>query len=162
MWNKKEISQVDTTLTRVLLTLTFNLDLRPWLLKVKLYLGNGCPYCHGTKGTGVDRMPWCETLRKWVNWTLRWLGYLWPWPLTFKVKLYLGNGRTDCHGTKGTAVDKMPWCETQGTEVTWNVVISVDSSSYTYICDWEANCHTMIGWWLFVLNVTLACKVFFV
>ena len=48
------------------------------------------------KGTGVVRMPWCETLRKWVNWMLRWLGYLWTW--IFKVKLYLGNGRPDCHG----------------------------------------------------------------
>ena len=66
---------------------------------------------HGTKGTGVNRMPWCETVRKWVNRTLRWLGYLWPW--IFKVKLYLGSGRSDCHGTKGMGVDRMPWCKTQ-------------------------------------------------
>ena len=85
----------------------------PWIFKVKLYFGNGSPDCHGTKGTGVDRMPWCETLRKWVNWMWRWLGYLWPWSWIFKVKLYLWNGRPDCHGTKGTGVDRMPWCETQ-------------------------------------------------
>ena len=134
-----------------------------------MYLGNGKPDCHGKKGTGVDRMPWCETLRiwvnrmlhwlgyrwhwpltlnfsrsncisgmgspivmerrgrgsigcpwcetprKWVNRTLRWLGYLWPWlwPWIFMVKLYLGNGKPDGHGTKGTGVDRMPWCETQ-------------------------------------------------
>ena len=62
------------------------------------------PDCHGTKGTGVDRMPWCETLRKWVNWTLHWLGYLWPWIV--KVKLYLGNVRPECHGMKGAGVDR--------------------------------------------------------
>ena len=88
----------------------FDLDIWPWIFKVKLYLGNGRPDCHGTKGTGVDRMPWCETLRKWVNWTLHWLGCLWPW--IFKVKLYLRNGMPDCHRTKGTGVDRMPWCET--------------------------------------------------
>ena len=58
---------------------TFDLDLWPWIFKVKLHLGNGRPDCHGTKGTGVKRMPWYETL--W-NWMLRWLGYLWLWSLT--------------------------------------------------------------------------------
>ena len=104
MWNKKEMNQLRWL--GYLWPWPW-----PWIFKVKLYLGNGRPDCHGTKGTGVDRMPWCETLRKWVNWTLRWLGYLWPWIL--KVKLYLGNGRPHCHGTKGTGVDRMPWCETQ-------------------------------------------------
>ena len=75
--------------------------------------------CHGTKETGVDRMPWCEILTKWDNWMLRWLGYLWPWPLTFKVKLYLGNGRPKCHGTKGTGVDRMTWCQTLRKWVNW-------------------------------------------
>ena len=65
---------------------TFDLDLWPWIFKVKLYLGNGRPHCHGTKGTGVDNMPWCETLRKWVNWMLRWLEYLWSWPLTLNFQ----------------------------------------------------------------------------
>ena len=41
------------------------------IFKVKFYRGNGKPDYHGMKGKGVDRMPWCETLRKWVNWTLR-------------------------------------------------------------------------------------------
>ena len=79
----------------------------PWIFKGKLYLRNGRSDCHGTKWTGVDSMTWCETLRKWVIWMLRWLGYLWPWIV--KVKLYLGNGRPECHGTKGRG---MPWCET--------------------------------------------------
>ena len=155
-------------LTRVPLTLTSDLDLWPWIFNVKLYLGNGRPDCHGTKGTGVDRMPWYETLRKWVNWTLHWLGTfdldLWLsfsrsncisgmrgpivmerkgresigcpdvkhkgnestgccadwgtcdlclWLSIFKVRLYLGNGRPDCHGTKGTVVNRMPWCKRQ-------------------------------------------------
>ena len=30
---------------------------------------------------------WCETNRKWVNWVLRWLGCLWPWPLTLTFDL---------------------------------------------------------------------------
>ena len=81
MWNKKEMSQLDATLTRVPWTLTFDFHLWPWILKVKLYLGNGRPDSHGTEGTGVDGIPWCETLRKLVNRTLCWLGYLWPWPL---------------------------------------------------------------------------------
>ena len=85
MWNKKEMSRLDATLTRVKFALPF--DFWPWIFKVKLYLGNGRPDCHGTKGTGVDKMSWYETLRKWVNWMLHWLGYLWSWPLTFKFKL---------------------------------------------------------------------------
>ena len=117
MWNKKEMSQLNATLTRVPLTSTFDLDLWPWIFKVKLYLENGMPDCHGTKETGVDRVPSCEALRKWVNWMLRWLGYLWPW--IFKVKLYLGNGRPDCHGTKGTGVDRMLWCETLRKWINW-------------------------------------------
>ena len=59
MWNKKEISQLDATLTRVPLTLTFDLDLWRWIFKVKLYLGNGRPDCHGMKGTEVDSMHDC-------------------------------------------------------------------------------------------------------
>ena len=100
---------------------TSNLDLEdwlgyfwPWIFKVKLYLGNGRPDCHGMKGTGVNRMPWCKRPRKLVNWTLHWLGYLYLdlWPWIFKVKLYLGTGRPDCHGTIGARIDRMPWCET--------------------------------------------------
>ena len=93
----------------------FDLGLWPWIFKVKLYLGNGRPDCHGTKGTRVDRMPWCETLRKWVNWTLRWLVYIWPLPLTlnFQDLIVSRNGRPDCHhGTKGAGADRIPWCET--------------------------------------------------
>ena len=44
----KQKGNESATLTRVPLTLNF---------QVKLYLGNGMPDCHGTKGTGVDRMP---------------------------------------------------------------------------------------------------------
>ena len=61
MWNKKEMSQLDATLTSVPLTLTFELELWPWIFKVKLYLGNGRRDCHGMKGTGVDSVPWCKT-----------------------------------------------------------------------------------------------------
>ena len=102
MWNTKEMGQN--------WTLRWVGYLWPWplTLKVKLYLGNGKPDCHGTKGMGVDRMTWCETSRKWVTWMPHWLGYLWPWPLTFKVKLYFGNGRPDWMG-----VDRMPSCETK-------------------------------------------------
>ena len=39
----------------------FDLDLWPWIFKVKLYLGNGRPNCHRTKGMGINRMPWWET-----------------------------------------------------------------------------------------------------
>ena len=37
----KQMSQLHAMLTRVLLTLTFDLDLWPLIYKVKLYLGNG-------------------------------------------------------------------------------------------------------------------------
>ena len=145
MWNKKDMSQLDATLTRVPLTLTFDFDLWPWIFKIKLYLGNGRPDCHGTKGTEVDRMPWCETLQKWVNWMLCWLGYLWPW--IFKVKLYLRNGRPNCHGTKGTGVDRMPWCETLRKWVNWMLCwlgypwpwpLTLNFQSQIVSRDWEA------------------------
>ena len=85
----------------------------PLTINVKLYHGNRRPKCHGTKGTGVDRTTWCERLRRWVDWMLCWLAHVWPWALTFKTKLFLGNGRPDCHGTQGTGVDRMLWYETR-------------------------------------------------
>ena len=97
---------------------TFDLDLWPWIFKAKLYLGKGKAIVI-TIGTAVNMIPWCETLRKWVSWMLRWLGYLWPW--IFKVKLYLRNGKPDCHGTKGTGVDSTPWCETLRKWVNWTL-----------------------------------------
>ena len=96
---------------------TFDLDLWPWIFKIKLYPGNRRPDCHGTKGTGVDRMLWCETLRKWVKRTLRWLGV----PLIFTFDLEFS--RSHCiWGMGGRIVMKwkgresmacMPWCKTQ-------------------------------------------------
>ena len=46
------MSQLDATLARVPLTLTFDFH-----LKVKLYLGNRRPDSYGTKGIGVDGIP---------------------------------------------------------------------------------------------------------
>ena len=72
---------------KIPLTWIFDLDRWPWIFKVKLYVGNGRPDCHGTnKGTGVDMMPWCETLKKWVNKTLCWLGCFRPLPLTLNFQ----------------------------------------------------------------------------
>ena len=145
MWNKKETSKLDATLTRVLLTVTFDLDLWSWIFKVKLYLGNGRSDCHGTKWTWGDRVPWCEKLRKWVNWMLRCLGYLWSW--IFKVKLYLGNGRPDCHRTKGTGVDKLSWCETlriwfkltlHWLGCLWPSILTSDFQGQIVSWEWEA------------------------
>ena len=39
----------------------FDLDLWPWIFEVKLYLGFGRPGNHGTKGTGFDITPWCDS-----------------------------------------------------------------------------------------------------
>ena len=101
MWNTTEMSQLDAALTGVPLTLNFQSQIvsREWEARLSWNKRDG------------DRMPWCGTLRKWVKWTLHWLGYLWPWILM--VKLCLGNGRPDCHRTKGTGVDSMSWCKTQ-------------------------------------------------
>ena len=115
MWNKKEMSQLDATLIRVPLILTFDLEFS----RSNCISRFGGPIVMERKGTGVDRMPWCETQWKWVKWMLRWLGYLWPW--IFKVKLYLRNGRSDCHRTKGTGVDRMTWCETLRKWVNWTL-----------------------------------------
>ena len=126
-------------------TFDLDLDLWPWIFKVKLYLGNGRPNCHGMKGMGVDRMPWYETLQKWVDWTLSWLGYLWPW--IFKVKLYFRNERPDCHRTKGTGVDRMPWCETIRKWVNWTLrwlgylwtwSLTLNSQGQIVSREWEA------------------------
>ena len=104
------------------------------------------------KRTGVDRIPWCETLQKWVNWMLRWLGYLWPW--IFKVKLYLGNGRPDCHGTKRTGVDRMPWCETLRKWVNWTLrwlgylwpwPLTLNFQGQIVSQEWEPDCHGKKG-----------------
>ena len=48
-------------------------------------------YMNGAHFHGYNRMPWCETLRKWVNWMLHWLGYLWPWPLTLNFQGQMGG-----------------------------------------------------------------------
>ena len=41
-----------------------------------------------------DWSNWCETKRHWVNWMLRWLGYIWPWPSTLIFDLEFT--RSDC------------------------------------------------------------------
>ena len=46
------MSQLGAMVTGVPLTLTFDLG----FFKVKMYLENGRPDCHGTKRTGVDRL----------------------------------------------------------------------------------------------------------
>ena len=83
--------------------------------KVKFYLGNGRPDCHGTKGTESIGRPDVkhegnESTGRCADWGTFGLG-LWLW--IFKVKSYLGNGRPDCHGTKGMGVNRMPWCKRQ-------------------------------------------------
>ena len=114
MWNKKEMGQLDATLTKVPLTLTFDPDRWPWIFRVKFNLGNGRPDCDGTKGTGVDMMPWCETLRKWVNWMLRWLGYIWPWPLNmnFQGEIVSRKWEAGLSWNQGNGGDRMSRCET--------------------------------------------------
>ena len=83
---KKEMSHLDATLKRVPLSLTIDLDLWHWIFKVDFCLRNGRPDCQGTEETVVDRMGWCETLKKLVHLTLRWLGYIWPWPWTLNFQ----------------------------------------------------------------------------
>ena len=110
---KKEMSQLDVTLTRVPwpLTLTFDLEFSrsncisgmgdPIVMERKGWESIGCPdVIHkGNESTG------CCTDRGTFDL------YIWPW--IFKVKFYLGNGRPDCYRTKGTGVDRMTWCKTQ-------------------------------------------------
>ena len=50
MWNKKEMSHLNATLIKVPVTSTSNLELWPWIFKVKLYLGNGSPIVMERKG----------------------------------------------------------------------------------------------------------------
>ena len=56
MWNKKEMSQLDATLTRVPLTLTFGLDLWLWIFKVKLYKTISPPVIRGDIMSQLDAM----------------------------------------------------------------------------------------------------------
>ena len=79
---------------------TFGLDLWPWALIFEFSRSNCIsgmvgPDRHGKKGMGVDRMPWCETRRKWVNRTLRWLGYFWPLPLTLDFQVQIVSREWD-------------------------------------------------------------------
>ena len=58
MWNKKEMSQLDATLTRVPLTLTF--DLESW--RSNCISGMAGPIVMERKGWElVDGTPWCKT-----------------------------------------------------------------------------------------------------
>ena len=117
MWNKKEMSQLDATMTRIPLTLSFDLDIWPWILWPNCISWMGGPIVMERKGRESMGCPDV----KWVNWTLHWLGYLWPWNLTLKFQgqMYLRNRRPECHRTKGTGVDRMPWCDTLRKWVIW-------------------------------------------
>ena len=88
MWNKKEMSQLDATLTRVPLTLTFHLEFSRsncisgmglkghiWNL---LYLNQKWFHCHKTKGKHIY---WMLGI-KWGHWVWP---CPWPWPWIFKV-----------------------------------------------------------------------------
>ena len=123
MWNKRKWVNWMLPWLGYLWPLTFDLDLWAWIFEVKLYLRNGRPDCHGTKRQRVEMMPWCDILRKWGNWTLRWLGYLWPWPLTlnFQGKIASWEWEARLSWTKGTRVDRMPWCEIQRKWVNWTL-----------------------------------------
>ena len=51
--------------------------------------------------------------RKWVNWMLCWLGYLWSWHLTLTFDLE--NSRSNCiSGMGGSIVMEQKWQETLG------------------------------------------------
>ena len=47
------------------------------------------------------RNGWCETKRKWVNWMLHWLGYLWPWPLILNFQCQIVSWEWDFKVTSG-------------------------------------------------------------
>ena len=100
-------NQLDAALTGVPLTLTFDFEF--W--RSNCISGMGGPIVMERKGRELMGCPDVKHFRKWVNWLLRWLGYLWPWIL--KVKLYFRNGKPDCYGTKGWESIGLPWCETQ-------------------------------------------------
>ena len=111
MWNRKEMSQLDAMLTRVPLTLTFDLE----FLRSNCISGLGGPIvterkeresigCPDVKHKGNESTRHCTD---WGTFDLD----RWPW--IFKVRLYLGNGKPDCHGTKGMGVNRMPWCKRQ-------------------------------------------------
>ena len=87
MWNKMKMSQLDATLTRVPLTLTFDLEFsrsivsREWNFRVKY----GFCYISAKNGSiGTE------------NWHIDWMlglkcdhrvwPWSWPWPWLFKVK----------------------------------------------------------------------------
>ena len=111
MWNTKEMSQLDTALTGVPLILTFDLEFSrsncisrmggPIVMERKGRESIGCP---DVKHYGNESTGHCTD---WGTFDLD----FWPW--IFKVKLYLGNGRPDCHGTKVMGVNRMPWCKRQ-------------------------------------------------
>ena len=56
-----------------------------WIFRSNCIM-KGRPDYHWTKWSGVDRMPWSDKIRKLVNWTLRCVGYLCPWPLTLNFE----------------------------------------------------------------------------
>ena len=50
MWNKNEMSKLDATLARLPLTLTFDLDLWPWIFRSNCISGMGGPIVMERKG----------------------------------------------------------------------------------------------------------------
>ena len=93
------------------LTLTFDLEFRRWNrisgmgdLNVIERRGWESIECPDVKHYGNESKGCCAD---WGTFVL----CIWPW--IFKVKLYLGNGRPDSHGTKGMGVNRMPWCKRQ-------------------------------------------------
>ena len=128
MWNKKEMNQLDATLTRVPLPLTFDLELLrsncisgmrgPIVMEQLGQESIGCPDMkhYGNESTGccadwgtfdlefsrsncisgmggpivMERKErgsvGCPDVRHQVKWTLHWLGYIWPWPLTLNFQ----------------------------------------------------------------------------
>ena len=79
----------------------FDLELWHWICKANLYLGNGRPDCHGSKG--------------WSRYYALMDAALTGVPLTlnFQGQIVSRNGSPDCHETKGMGVDRVPWRETQ-------------------------------------------------
>ena len=90
MWNKKEMSQLDATLTKVPLTLTFDLDLWPWIFQGQVISREREARLSWNEmdGSRYDTLMWYTAEMRQLHAVLT--GYLWLW--IFKVKLYFGIG----------------------------------------------------------------------
>ena len=99
------------------------------------------------------RNGWCKTKRKWVNWMLRWLGCLWPWPLILNFQGQIVSWEWDFKVKSGicyiSAKNGSISTTKKGKHIDWTLGLKWDHRVWPWPWPWP---------WIFKVKCLIATK----